>query len=78
MICKMCKNLNQYEVLVYRDPPLMCNLTNKALAIYLFKMLASCLILENVNLERMAPIGNQSTGAVPLVPFVSGDPTLVG
>ena len=43
MICKMCKNLNQYKVLVYRDPPPMCNLTNKALARYLFKMLASCL-----------------------------------
>ena len=80
MICKMCKNLNQYKILVYRGPPLMCNLTNKALAIglYLFKMLASCLILENVNLERMAPTGNQSTGAVPLVPFIPGDPTLVG
>ena len=74
----MCKNLNQYKILVYRDPPPMCNLTNKALAIHLFKMLASCLILENVNLERIAPTGNQSTGAVLLVPFVSGDPTLVG
>ena len=80
MICKMCKNLNQYKILVYNDPRQMCNLTNKALAIYLFKMLAyaSCLILENVNLERMAPMGNQSTGAVPLVLFVPGDPMLVG
>ena len=31
MICKMCKNLNQYKILVYRDPPLMYSLTNKAL-----------------------------------------------
>ena len=47
MICKMCKNLNQYKILVYCDPPPMCNLTNKALARYL---LESCLkILENVN-----------------------------
>ena len=65
MICKMYKDLNQYKIPVYRDPPLMCNLTNKALAKYLFKLLASCLkILENVNLERTAPMGNQSTGAI--------------
>ena len=79
MICKMCKDLNQYKIPVYHDPPLMCNLTNKALARYLFKMLGPCLkILENVNLERTAPMGNQSTGAVPLVPFVPGDSILVG
>ena len=35
MICKTCKNLNQYKMLVYCDPPPMCNLTNKALARYL-------------------------------------------
>ena len=47
MICKMCKNFNQYKIPVYCDP---LNLTNKALARYLFKMLASCLKnLENVN-----------------------------
>ena len=54
MIYKMCKNLNQYKILIYYDPPPMCNLTNKALARYiggyLCKMLASCLKnLENVN-----------------------------
>ena len=55
MICKMCKNLNQYKILVYCDPLLMCNLTNKALARYLFfKMLESCLKnLENVNVGRL-------------------------
>ena len=52
MICKMCKDLNQYKIPVYCDPPLMCNLTNKALARYL---------LENVNLEKTTPTGNQST-----------------
>ena len=31
MICKMCKNLYQYKILVYRDQLPMCNLTNKAL-----------------------------------------------
>ena len=51
MICKMCKNFNQHKILVYCDPPPMCNLTNKALARYLFKMLASCLKnLENINI----------------------------
>ena len=54
VICKMCKNLNQYKMPVYCDPPPMCNLTNKALARYLFKMLASCLKnLENVNAGRL-------------------------
>ena len=43
MICKKCKDLNQYKIPVYCDPPLMCNLTNKALARYLFRVLASCL-----------------------------------
>ena len=27
MICKKCKDMNQYKIPVYRDPPLMCNLT---------------------------------------------------
>ena len=40
MIYKICKNLNQYKMLVYCDLPPMCNLTNKVLAKYLFKMLA--------------------------------------
>ena len=44
IIVKMsCKKFNQYKIPVYCDPPPMCNLTNKALARYLFKMLASCL-----------------------------------
>ena len=80
MICKMCKNLNQYKIPVYCDPPLMCNLTKaKHWQDICSKCSASCLILENVNvnLERMAPTGNQSTGAMPLVPFVPGDPMLV-
>ena len=44
IIVKMsCKKFNQYKIPVYCDPPPMCNLTNKVLARYLFKMLASCL-----------------------------------
>ena len=73
MICKMCKNLNQYKILVYRDPPPMCNLTNKALAIYLFKMW-KMLTWKEWHLREINPL-------VPchaLVPFVPGDPTLVG
>ena len=60
MICKKCKDLNQYEILVYRDPSLMCNLINKALARYLSVQNAG-ILLENFNLERMAPMGNQPT-----------------
>ena len=74
----MCKDLNQYKISVYRDPPQpMCNLTNKALARYLFKMLASCFKML-IGMDKMAPTGNQSTGAMPLVLFIPGDPTLVG
>ena len=70
IICNKYKDLNQYKIPVYHNPPLMCNLTNKALARYLFKMLASCLKILTWKEWHM---GNQSTGAVPLVPFVPGD-----
>ena len=66
MICKKCKDLNQYKIPVYRDPSLMCNLTNKALARYLFKMLASCLRILTWKEWHLWEIN-------PLMPFVPGD-----
>ena len=46
-IVKMSK-FNQYKIPVYCDPPPMYNLTNKALARYLFKMLHG-ILLEKFN-----------------------------